>query len=186
MAQARQMVKNGEGAHALPLVQEFINARPSEPEGYFWQGVILDNINRNEDALSSYRDGFQKVVEAGMDSAELRMDGANDLMKLGKVDEAIEQYKRARDIDPGVALVNLNLGRAYIERGDYDSALKCFQKCDELHFQPLQLAYYKAKAYRKLGRVEDARAQVNVAISQTSDRNVSQRIRQEFADILGN
>lgn len=182
---ARAMIYQGQPQNALQLISEFIKLKPLEPEGYFWRGVALDNMQQTEQALSAYAAGVQQVLKAGMDSAELRMNAGNDLLKLGRLEQAIEQYRRAAQIDPGLPLVHLNLGRALIEKGDYNSALECFQRCEDLHYKPYQLSYYRAKALKKAGRIDDARAQVLMALSKLTDGSpASLKLKQEFSDLL--
>ncbi len=183
--QAKALLEQNQPNRALPLIREFIGQRPLEPEGYFWEGVALDNLQQVENALTAYARGVQQVLKAGMDSAELRMNAANDLLKLKRLDLAIEQYKRAALIDPGLAIVQLNLGRALVEKDDIDGALQCFQRCEDLHFTPYQLSYYRAKALKKVGRTQDAKAQVLMALSKLdASSDASAKLRQEFAELL--
>lgn len=186
LASARQLVRSGKSAQASQLVEQFISSRPAEPEGYFWRGVILDNMNRPEDALAAFQQATELSIKSGMDSAELRMNRANALLKLGRNDEAIAEYKRAESVDPELGLAALNLGRAFIQIGDYAEALKCFQRCDALHFQPLQLAYYRAKALRGAGRVDEAKTQLSTALSRSPANEMTRSMRREFADLLRN
>jgi len=183
--QARAYIQQGQPQQALSLSQQFIAIKPLEPEGYFWEGVAYDNMMQTQNAVHVYEIGLQQVLAAGMDSAELRMNMGNDLLKLAQVDAAISQYKRAQEIDPGLPLIPLNLGRALVEKGDIDGALECFQRCEDLHFKPYQLSYYRAKAFIRAGRIADAKAQVLTALSKLHEGSpASVRIQQEFAGIL--
>jgi tetratricopeptide (TPR) repeat protein len=187
LARGRQLVRGGQPQQALPIIRQFISLKPMEPEGYFWQGVALDNINQTNDALTSFRKGIEQVLLAGMDSAELRLNAGNVLFKQGQTADAIVQYKRAVEIDPRLALAQLNLGRALIETGDITGALNCFSRCDDLHFEVAQLPYYRAKALLKAGRRDDARAQVLTALSRLpAGHTVATKIKQEFAELLQN
>lgn len=183
--QARAHIQQAQPQQALALTEQFIQFRPLEPEGYFWQGVAWDNMMRTQQAVMCYEKGIQQVLRAGMDSAELRMNIANDLLKLGRIDDAIAQYRRAAQIDPGLPLVHLNLGRALIEKGDIDEALECFQRCEDLHFKPSQLAYYRAKAMIRAGRIADAKTQVLSSLSKLNETSpLSQKLREEFSQVL--
>lgn len=183
--QARALIQENKAQSAMPLIADFIRLKPLEPEGYFWQGVALDNMSQTDAALGAYWTGIQQVLKAGMDSAELRLNAANDLLKKGRLDDALEQYRRAAQIDPGLPIVQLNLGRALIEKGDVEHALECFQRCEDLHFKPYQLSYYRAKALKKAGRLQDARAQALSALSQIPPGTpTSLNLKQEFADVL--
>ncbi|MGI6457195.1 MAG: tetratricopeptide repeat protein [bacterium] len=50
----------------------------------------------------------------------------------GRLEEALEQYKKALDCDPGCALCHFNLGYAYHEKGQYESAQACYEKAIEI------------------------------------------------------
>lgn len=181
----RQLVREGKQRQALPLVQEFIRMKPLEPEGYFWEGVVYDNLGQSRKAIEAYSKGCEQVQKIGMDSAELRMNAGNVFLKEGQIDEAIKQYRRSAAVDPGLALVQLNLGRALIEKNELEQALVCFQRCEDLHFLPPQLSYYRAKALLKAGRAPDAIAQVRTTLLQLPEgHSLSLKIKEEFADLL--
>lgn len=185
LTQVRMLIQQNQPLQALPLVQEFVRQKPLEPEGFFWQGVIYDNLGRVDQALISYAAGVHQVLRAGMDCAELRLNFANDLLKVNRIDDAIDQYRRAAQIDPGLPIVQLNLGRALVEKGDVEGALECFQRCEDLHYNPYQLSYYRAKAFVKAGRAPDARAQVLTALSKlNASSQAAVKLKQEFAAIL--
>jgi tetratricopeptide (TPR) repeat protein len=182
-----QLLRNGEAVQALPLIQQFIAANPLEPEGYFWQAVALDKLHEFDHALQAYSKALTESTKVGMDSAELRMNVGNVLLKQGKTSQAIVQYQRAAEVDPGLPLVQLNLGRALLAQNDTAGALACFQRCEALHFEPVQLPYYRAKALLLAGRPEEARQQVRQALAklplETND-GVKEKIKQEFAELL--
>ncbi|HEY9793231.1 MAG TPA: tetratricopeptide repeat protein [Candidatus Obscuribacterales bacterium] len=185
LATGQQLVRQGHPRQALAAIEAFIAQQPLEPEGYFWQAVAFDNLNEPDQALKAYTKAIEQVLKAGMDSAELRMNTGNVLLKQGKTQAAIEQYKRAAAIDPALGIVQLNLGRALIQLGDSQGALKCFQRCTDLHFQPPQLAYYQAKALLLAGRKDDARAQVQFALSKLPGGDeAAKKIKREFAELL--
>ena len=184
LAGAKQSIQQGHPADALPVVLQFIAMKPLEPEGYFWQGVCYDNMGQLDQAIGCYIKGVEQVLKAGMDSAELRTDLGNDYLKQGRVDEAIDQYKRAVEVDRRQAIAHLNLGRAYIQKGDADAALACLQRAEDLHFDPAQLAYYRAKVLLQAGKNEDARTQLRQTLAKLPDGDTARRVRSEFAALL--
>jgi tetratricopeptide (TPR) repeat protein len=185
LSKARLLVRGGRALDALPLLRSFVSEKPEEPEGYFWEGVCLDNLGDCAGAMHAYAAAIGQVAKAGMDSAELRMNYANTLFKLGQLETAIQQYRRAEEIDPRVPLVPLNLGRALLQKGDVDNALKCFQRCDELHMTAPQLGYYRAKALLKAGRTAEARNQLEATLMKLPVQDeMAKKIKQEFAELL--
>lgn len=183
--QARAQIQQGNAQKALEYSQQFINFRPLEPEGYFWQGVAYDNLMQAGLAVQSYEKAVHGVLKANMDSAELRLNLGNDLMKLKRLDDAILQYRRAVQIDPQLPLVHLNLGRALVEKGEITDAMDCFQRCEDLHFKPSQLAYYRAKAMIRAGKPDEAKAQLQTALSTfTQNSAESEKLKQEFPQLF--
>jgi tetratricopeptide (TPR) repeat protein len=185
LARARELIGSCRFRDALPVIEEFIAECPLEPEGYFWQGVALDGLNHTAEALAADMKGIGQVLRAGMDSAELRINAGNLMMKQGHFADALVQFKRAEQIDPELPLVQLNLGRNLTELGDSQAALSCFQRCEDMHFEPIQLSYYRAKALLKVGRRDDAREQVRRALSKLPEESaVTRKIKEEFAELL--
>jgi Flp pilus assembly protein TadD len=62
------------------------------------------------------------------DDLDARFDLAGALMQMGRVDEAIAQYKRILEINPRDAQAHRNLGVAYFKKGLVDEADAQFQE----------------------------------------------------------
>src|SRR5262245_54140291 len=71
---------------------------------------------------------------------------------LGHLDEAIENLKQAE-----TALASFYLGRALADRGDYDEALKAFEKAEKAGYTASQVQLLRAGIYRKKGDLHHAR-----------------------------
>ncbi len=50
----------------------------------------------------------------------------------GEIEQAIQHYERALDVDSSCALIHFNLGYAYHEEGRYEHARECYTKAIEL------------------------------------------------------
>lgn len=181
LLRARQDLTAGNLERALAHAQRFIDAKPLEPEGYFWEGVIYDELDDHAAALRSYKEAVDTVLKAGMDSADLRVNLGNALLKLGKGEDAIWQFRRAIEIDSRLAMAHLNLGRAYLEKEEPAKALECFQHCRELHCNAPQLYYYSAKAYKQLGRTAEAQAQAEQALEKLPAGPTREHLARELA-----
>lgn len=182
LQQGRQLLDLRQYEQALRYFSRYSEIRGEEPEGYFWQGIALDEMGRYEEAANAYEQAIHKALERGMDSAEIRVDLANVLLKAHRLDEAIAQYKKAIDIDGRLVLAHLNLARAYIERGDWQLALDNLDRSSELGFRGAHLPYYRAKALSGLGRKGESARQVEVLMQQLPDDAKKSLIRNEFRD----
>lgn len=53
---------------------------------------------------------------------------------MGRLDEAIKQYRKALARQPDLAITHFNLGDAYLRRGNHNRAVQAFQSA--LAMQP--------------------------------------------------
>lgn len=179
-----QLIDSGRLQDALSVFQDFTRTRPTDGRGYFWMGVCFDEMGNYLAATQAYHDGLSKAEQSGMDSSEMRMNLGNVLLKQNQVDLAIDAFQRALEINPAYGLAALNLGRAYIAKGDFNAALTSFDKCKELRFYVRQLPYYKAKALLGLGKKEEAASLVKRLLQDLPDGNAKQEIEHEFQSCL--
>jgi tetratricopeptide (TPR) repeat protein len=184
LKEGRRLIDQRRYEDAISRFKQYCLMRPHESNGYFWSGITYDEMGNYSASEKSYRDALLRAENEGMDSAEIRTNLGNALLKQHKADEAIEEYKKANEVDPMYALAKLNLGRAYIEKGDGASALATLDKCGELHFKGLHIKYYKAKALLLLGRKEEAGSLAKQLIMDLPDGAFKNDVRQEFSSII--
>jgi tetratricopeptide (TPR) repeat protein len=179
-----QLIDAGRLNDAIALFSDYCRSRPQDASGFFWLGVCYDEMNNYQGAIQAYNDAIIRAQQSGMDSSEIRTNLANTLLKTNDIEQAIGVYKKALEINPLYALAYLNLGRAYLAKKDFDSALKMFDKCDELHFTARQLPYYRAKALLALDRKSEAAATLQRLLLDLPDGEAKKSIQTEFATCL--
>lgn len=87
-------------------------------------GYCQSELNNYEEAEKA----FQINIKLIPDKANPYDSYAEFLLKTGKYDESIEQYKKAVEIDPVNFAASLyGIGNNYIFKGDYESARKYYQ-----------------------------------------------------------
>jgi tetratricopeptide (TPR) repeat protein len=79
----------------------------------------------------------------------------NALVKLGKVDEAIPEYRWAIDRHPELRWSYDNLGRAFLQQGRVNDAIAWFRKACEIMPSNAATCHYLSDALLK-GEVDDA------------------------------
>jgi DNA-directed RNA polymerase subunit alpha len=72
---------------------------------------------------------------------------------LGHLKESVEHLKHAEG-----ALANFYLGRALVERRDFDEALKAFEKAEKAGYTASQVQLQRAGIHRQRGELKQARA----------------------------
>lgn len=180
----RAMLDQGRWDTALDQFSQYIIFKPIDPEGHFWQGVAFDESGNPTAAVESYKNAIEKAEEGGMASAEIWTNLGNVSLKIGQVDQAVDAFRTAVSIDPELVPARLNLARAQIEKGECQAALESLNRCSDLHFNGVQLPYYRAKALLKLGRSEEAAVQVDKLLTKLTDEGSKNKVREEFKTIL--
>jgi DNA-directed RNA polymerase subunit alpha len=82
---------------------------------------------------------------------------------LGHLGDAVEHLKQAEG-----ALANFYLGRALVERADYDEALKAFEKAEKSGYTGSQVQLQRAGIYRMKGDISHARSLLNKMADQAT------------------
>ncbi len=103
----------------------------------------IGTVDRNSIWKNNYTlflDTTRKAPDAALPHYNL----GNELSSQGRIDEAIEQYQIALQIEPSLADVHDNLGIAFAMKGEYDKAINEIQLA-------LQINPFAANAYNNLG-----------------------------------
>lgn len=180
---AKQMVQDGQAKEALVILKDFVIQKPKEPEGFFWAGVAFDHLGQPTRALRAYLNALTLSLDAGMDSAELRVNMGNALLKEGRVDEALTNLKRAVAIDGRLSVAHLSYARGLIEKGDATEALAQLRRAEDLNADSKQVAYYRLKALEKLGQKEEARIERKALIDGATDPAQKAKLQEEFKSL---
>ncbi len=112
----------------------------------------------------------RKLMEAGVESAQLSAFLGYAAWEQGRADEAIERYRKALDMDPENANALNGLGYTLACEGrDGARALTCCRKAVDM--KPDNPAYLDSLgwAYYKLGYVEEARDYLGRALARAPD-----------------
>lgn len=69
---------------------------------------------------------FKRGIELNPNYATAHQWYGNQLVVLGRFDEALAKYKRAQELEPLSLIVSANLAEGYLAKGDLNSA---FEQC---------------------------------------------------------
>src|SRR6266576_242919 len=90
-------------------------------------------------------------------SQDARANLAANLARLGKLDLATEQFKKAVELDPRNFDTNHNLGEAYVRSGKIADAASFLEKAQQINPSSYDNGYDLSLAYIQTGRLADAR-----------------------------
>jgi len=89
--------------------------------------------------------------------------------KIGRLDDAISDYKKALAINPTYEKAHNNLGTAYTEKGMLDEAISEYMKAIDLKSDYLKAYYNLGVAYFRAGKLDEAIAEYTRALSINAD-----------------
>ncbi len=121
---------------------------PSYPPSY---PLYLAAIRKYDEAIRMQ----EALLKRTPLDLNMNMDMAGILLAAGKVDQAIEQNKKALELDPDSWWANQQLGLAYMQKGNTQEAVRTMEKARVLEVTSATLGYL-GYAYGKAGRKEDA------------------------------
>lgn len=120
-----EMLNNFE--KALEYFDYTIEIDDTDPDVWNERATVLNMLGKSEEALVSYDKSLELCLDDDKDS-NTWASKANTLLGLQRYAEAIECYDNALKINSENPIVLNNKGVAYMELGDFKSAIECFTK----------------------------------------------------------
>jgi tetratricopeptide (TPR) repeat protein len=173
-------------AEALPHLERALALRPASIEAQRKRAIVLEHLNQPERAAAAYREVLKRQPEdlkthlllnelihragppgdmlSSYDEASRRNPAsgllpaakADQLLLLGKTEEAAEAYRRALRLDPTHLQARIGLGRALDRLGETKSATEAFETGLKLH--PENPAIKTAFAFHLLQQADAGKA----------------------------
>lgn len=104
-------------------LQDYSRRCPDDPVGFFWLGKCADEKGNYDGAFHYYANSVMLAKQLGLDSEQLRVNLGNSLSKLNYLDQSIQDYKRALEINDSNVLARVNLSKIFLLQGKYNQAL---------------------------------------------------------------
>jgi len=103
-------------------------------------------------------------VQAKSDEAIRRNNYGAELVKQGRIAEAIGEFQRAVELDPSFAAAQRNLGYAYDRQGNVEEAVAAYKKAIELEPGDMMTRNNLGVLYDKKGMYSEAIAEFEKAL----------------------
>ncbi len=114
---------------------------------------------------------FRRAIELNPEYATAHHFFALHLVAVGRMPEALEQIRRARELEPLSPIINAHLGWCYYFDGQYERAAAELQKAVEIDPGFPQSHQYLGATYALLKKRDDAAMQLELALT-TSHRGL--------------
>jgi eukaryotic-like serine/threonine-protein kinase len=98
------------------------------------------------------------------------------LAPLGRLDEALAEIEKARDLDPLSPSVNLNVADVYYFREDYDTAIRLYKETIEQYPSFPKVREWLGNTYYVTGKYKEAAEYYQQAMATQTDRNPFPRV----------
>lgn len=150
---------------ARPAFANALALEPGSPRWHHYLGYVLE---RKGDLAGAARH-FDEVAKPGAYPWAARLRRAGIDLALGRAEAAEEAFRRlseeattargrSPDLSPAIeAAARFGLGRALAAAGDPEAAIPELRRALELQPEASQVHYALGQAYRRAGRVEEAR-----------------------------
>jgi tetratricopeptide (TPR) repeat protein len=115
--------RRGENKEAVASYRKAIELNPRDETVWLNLGVALgDGLHQWEPALLAH----EEALRLNPEYVKAWFARGNAFRGLKRHSEAIECYRRVRELDPGMRSASLNEGLAWIDSGQREKALECF------------------------------------------------------------
>jgi Flp pilus assembly protein TadD len=143
-----------------------VEANPRDSAASYQLGIVYRREGRDDDAKKAFARSAELLQREAEDN-QIKLQ-CREKLAAGLRDEARAVCQRL--YDPNDAEKLTSLGLAFGEHGDYEAALKPFQRAAELTPQQPRTQYNLAFTYYQLNRFEDARKAVADAVQRWPDQ----------------
>ncbi len=124
--------------------------------------LVSGCANKEKQAEKHFKKGFQYQAQ-------------------GNADKALDEYRKALEVDPHYVQAYTNIGSVYLGMKDFDRAIENFKKVIELNYWDKKAHYNLGMAYLYQGEPEKAEAEVaflkslNSDLAQALERKIAER-----------
>lgn len=151
----------GKYEHAIEILKKIVFNENIETHDIEQVLILLAKIYYEEKNMEKAKEVIKKLEMNDIKTADgLNYIGLDKLDEL-KIDESIEYFDKAIELDDKVAQYHYNMGQAYFLKGWFEEAQKCFNTA--ICLNPMEEKYHYSMAYLfyKIGDYDSAEAHLN-------------------------
>jgi len=151
----------------ITLWSDVVKKSPQKLRGYYGLARAYEETGRYDLAIEYYKGILQQKVMSRMNS-EVFSDIHNSLgllyCKIGRVDEGIEDFKNAIQINPSHVKAHNNLGLAYLTKGLVDEGIEELKNAIKTNPYYMKAHYNLGNAYQIKGLLDEATSEYETAV----------------------
>ncbi len=159
---AASHLQAGRFAEAEALARRVVEARPEQPDALHILGVASARAGRPDAAVALLERAVAAGGGAGNPAYHLNLGAA--LQAVGRAEDAVAAFRRARELAPDFAQAHFSLGAALHALGRLDEAVGSYQRALELRPDHAQAQVNLGGALEAQGHLEAAAAAYRAAL----------------------
>jgi len=152
---ARHLESTRQLDQALVQYQKLVETHPDKPGLRQMYADVLYQLLKYDEAYDQY----QQILAQDPNNSAAHFNSGFILKSRGDLEGAEREMRLAEKIDPSTNTL-FHLGSVLFENGDYEGAAVRFEKVIEAEPEHPQAHYYYARALQKLGKTDQARAEM--------------------------
>jgi len=164
----------GDPDSSIADYNEAIALRPDNGDAYYNLGNAYIMKRDYDSAIANYN----KAIELGSDNADAYTNRGNAYVEKDDYDHAVADFSKAIELDENHLLAYTNRGNAYKHGGDYIRALYDYEKAIELDRDFAVIYYNRAFCWEKLGNSENAKKNLEIALSLAEEQGEQDLVSQ--------
>jgi tetratricopeptide (TPR) repeat protein len=154
--------ESGHYAQAATKLEALLQQVPESFEVHELLGLVYSA--QSQDANANVH--LERAVRLNPRSAPARTNLAANLVRLGKIDRAGEQFKKAAELEPQSFDTNHNLGEFYVQSKKIAEAVPYLERAERIDPSSYDNGYDLSLAYLVSGRLAEARQQIQGLLKQ--------------------
>jgi tetratricopeptide (TPR) repeat protein len=153
---------SGHYSEAAAKLEALLQQVPESFEVHELLGLVYSAQSQDANANTH----LEKAVRLNPRSAPARTNLAANLVRLGRIDRAGEQFKKAAELEPQSFDTNHNLGEFYVQSKKIADAVPFLERAERIDPSSYDNGYDLSLAYLVSGRLADARQQIQELLKQ--------------------
>lgn len=155
----------GDTDGALQATQTAARLDPFDPEPLRSQSYLLQREGRNEEAARALEAAIERSPH---DYLSYQLLANLQMTTLDDVDAAVENYRRAVELNPKESALRASLAQALIRKGDLEAAREEYEKLEESHRISYEGLYNLGRIYVRTGEPAEGATYIRRAKAKAS------------------
>jgi tetratricopeptide (TPR) repeat protein len=138
--------------YALKIVDQNIKNNPNDDLALIGRGFIYTDMERYTDAETDFRE----AIKLNIQSPQAYNGLGNALFLQNKLDEAINSYYKALEIENGDIFTYISLGRVLVNQNKLDEGINFYYKALQIDSENASIHYHLGIALRRQNKLDEA------------------------------